>query len=737
MNNEILYFLNLHHNLNFNTQQLEQDYKNANVKHVRTDNNIKDYDDFIISTGSSESYSIKQVDSLNLTIRNPNDICLFNSTKLTLDLLLATCSSFSKGLVIYSKNSSITNSQLKHVSFIHINDVDINTNFNFELIILLTEFKFSTKLLHASCIVSSNSLYEIEEETSWTYKIKDIRFNSELYIYTNNLLSTFIQRSQLSDLDIYIISLHKSIDRRLKLKSVFDSKKIDFKIHYGINGANINVNDCLNDQFKTHIKDQYHKSIVQLNYYNRIFFNDVNARNKKMSYGGFGCSLSHIDVYYNIIKNNKPALIFEDDACINNIDLLISQINNLPSFKLWDLCFLQNEATWWSQRPIIKINDYFGLNMKRGSNRAHCYIVTPIGAQKILSIHKNKNDKFFKNPNDNKLLFVNIPADDFLSRAVESDILTTISPYERCVPHNIYGTSDIWNCIKENESDEMVLWNKPTSYPFQIVLGDITNGRLGNQMFVFATALTLALKTNSRIVIESKIINAKITLKNVFKNIYWDEQVIIKPTKSIVENENQDFIPSLLNITKLNSSIELLGYFQNPKYWRENISIIKEIFQIRDDIKYQSDKYMVNDKKIPISVHLRMPDTPYEKNFIYYTWTIEELNKAIIQMKESILDYSDDKYIWIINSSNINYCLNEYNSVLKTIPYKFCNENEAVSFSVMTSCQYHIISASSFSYWASLLSDHKLIIYPKFWYNPNNNRVNKIDTSSLFCNNFA
>ena len=31
MNNEILYFLNLHHNLNFNTQQLEQDYKNANV----------------------------------------------------------------------------------------------------------------------------------------------------------------------------------------------------------------------------------------------------------------------------------------------------------------------------------------------------------------------------------------------------------------------------------------------------------------------------------------------------------------------------------------------------------------------------------------------------------------------------------------------------------------------------------------------------------------------------------
>ena len=57
-------------------------------------------------------------------------------------------------------------------------------------------------------------------------------------------------------------------------------------------------------------------------------------------------------------------------------------------------------------------------------------------------------------------------------------------------------------------------------------------GRLGNQMFVFATALTLALKTNSRIVIESKIINAKITLKNVFKNIYWDEQVIIKPTKT-------------------------------------------------------------------------------------------------------------------------------------------------------------------------------------------------------------
>ena len=119
MNNEILYFLNLHHNLNFNTQQLEQDYKNANVKHVRTDNNIKDYDDFIISTGSSESYSIKQVDSLNLTIKNPNDICLFNSTKLTLDLLLATCSSFSKGLVIYSNNSSITNSHSKHVSFIH------------------------------------------------------------------------------------------------------------------------------------------------------------------------------------------------------------------------------------------------------------------------------------------------------------------------------------------------------------------------------------------------------------------------------------------------------------------------------------------------------------------------------------------------------------------------------------------------------------------------------------------
>jgi GR25 family glycosyltransferase involved in LPS biosynthesis len=105
-----------------------------------------------------------------------------------------------------------------------------------------------------------------------------------------------------------------------------------------------------------------------------------------LTYGSLACALSHYLIYEECAKNDKPYLIFEDDAILkdnfdnklqsivdsaieydNNYDIIYLGYNNIPGFK-------KNIINQHISKPSGLITGLYG------------YIVSHTGAQKLLDI---------------------------------------------------------------------------------------------------------------------------------------------------------------------------------------------------------------------------------------------------------------------------------------------------------------------------------------------------------------
>ena len=106
------------------------------------------------------------------------------------------------------------------------------------------------------------------------------------------------------------------------------------------------------------------------------------------SVGAIGCSLSHIQLWQNLVNSNSNEyLIFEDDVIPSNIctvRLLNDFINNLP-FD-WDMCFLGFMHRTTGEKDI-------GFNIDKNKSihkmnsitfGMHAYLINKKGAEKLL-----------------------------------------------------------------------------------------------------------------------------------------------------------------------------------------------------------------------------------------------------------------------------------------------------------------------------------------------------------------
>jgi len=703
MLNELLYILGLSYSLNFNsnvkstshTTNIRTFGSKINDDDIWLENNITNT---FISNNKNNHIYFNSISSIQKGLFY-SEIDLFN-------LLESTCSIFSRGL-------NLSNYSTKSYFIDSIPDSSIS----YEL--LICSDNSSIKQYNPTCVIT-NCIDIDFKDYPWIYHT-----SHDWNIISKIPLSLFIQRKQLNQLEINIISLHSRIQRRELLKKELDQCNIPYTIQPAISGKQIHIG-IFDQQSMNRLKST--SNIIQIAYYNRLYYHDTSIRPLKLSYGEIGCALSHLDIYDHCMKLNKPILVFEDDAKIDNPVLFLKQLHNLPSFKLWDLCYMQNDALWYTQQPLTDINSWFGLCEQKGSNRTHCYIITPSGAKKAIQDEISKTTHYFKDQN-NPGRFINIPSDDYLSRKVESGILTTISPYERTVSPRS-SQSDIWSIYKPNEDYRRVVWDKPIIPPSHLVINDMGDySRLGNQMFHYAMAWCTALKKNTKIVLpENRIQSKQITLGNIFKHFWYDKQPLTSITEVIQEDNQINIIPTLLTTESLKGTTILKGYYQSSEYFKGMEDIVRELFIFKDNISFESRKWIQSNcgNKTPISIHIRLPDIEGENMFIYHTWSPEELLKCISYFKHI------DNPIFLIHSSNFKECRKIYKEVLDTIPHLFVDKDEGLSLAIMASCKYHIISASSYSWWGSWLSSPKQVVAPKSWYNPKVDRVKDINTSGLY-----
>lgn len=229
-------------------------------------------------------------------------------------------------------------------------------------------------------------------------------------------------------------------------------------------------------------------------------------------------------------------------------------------------------------------------------------------------------------------------------------------------------------------------------------------GGLGNQMFQYAKGLsvlrnnnfdTLCLDTSLYETQERKTIKDGVTGRgydlDVF-NIRYDTLETWKPDYPI-----------------------LRGYFQNVKEFENVQNEIRHEFTFRDEIISEEIKKLGDklSKINSVSIHVRRGD--YVQNSNANAWH-GVMEKDYFDQAISIIDSKVEDPVYYIFSEDIEWC--KENIKPKTAIYlgdDFAGYKDTGHLYLMTKCNYHIMSNSSYSWWGSFLGESKLTIGPKRW----------------------
>lgn len=229
-------------------------------------------------------------------------------------------------------------------------------------------------------------------------------------------------------------------------------------------------------------------------------------------------------------------------------------------------------------------------------------------------------------------------------------------------------------------------------------------GRLGNQMFQYASTLGIA-RSNG---VNAAADISSTSLASYFKLGSVQDKKI--PAKKIyLEKQDQCLIfdPFLMDFDEAKQEdVELRGYFQTEKYFSFIREEVLDNFDFNDKIKKYSSAWFdlnnLNPEKC-VSVHVRRGD--------YLNLSDVHHNQSE-QYYENALQHFKD-YTPIVFSDDIDWCRKFFGE--KAF---YSINNEAVDMCLMKMCGSHIIANSSFSWWGAWLGGGPTIA-PKKWFGPN------------------
>ncbi len=548
-----------------------------------------------------------------------------------------------------------------------------------------------------SIVVGKNSsLPNALKDFSHQYKFSDCT------IFSKVKLSQWITNAnRAKNIDVKLISLDFDWDRRFTLKNSLE--KFYPEIFYGFDAAKVHYREC--PKILTENLHAPHSNNVSFATTpageNFIIPSSIRLNRKPLSRGEFGCAMSHLQLYKTL---STPTIIFEDDASIDNMDMFMQHVRNLPPFELWDICYLQSEATWWPPNQTESINEYFSFS-KGSCNRTHAYILTPSGAQKLLAF--NNSFKSQIGADDLDVHVVALPSDDLISHAQRAGILRSICPKIRCI-----GTS----------GDESRIGSITKAQPgLQIQMkkfGDQWTG-IGNQMWQYAVLKILQCKTRGSLYLGS----SKIT--ELFPHIKLEKHEEFQEGTELKELREFSPIQEIINPQNLSGAVNIEGYLQHAKYLEGHRDLLNELFAfpkgVQQEAKIFVDEIRSKHKCQVVAVHIRLKDYRNDPTeFLYNIWKPEVLQTV----------FKPNQY-YLIFSNDIEACKAGFSQIFSATNHSYFSGSPQKDMCTMAQCDELIISASSFSWWPAYLTRKQTTI-PSPWFNPKRRELRDKDVSGLY-----
>lgn len=245
-------------------------------------------------------------------------------------------------------------------------------------------------------------------------------------------------------------------------------------------------------------------------------------------------------------------------------------------------------------------------------------------------------------------------------------------------------------------------------------------GRLGNQMFQFASTYGIANKLGYDVAfpIENTEVPSIEQFKDgVTREVYFDLPKIFNLDYNVIKSINEietkyqaqephfHFSDKLFTIP---DECDLGGYYQSEEYFIHCKEDIKRLFTFKKEVKDVAIEKFPKLEYETISIHMRVGDYiglqehhPICKPDYYFKATNHFL---------------DQNYYFLIFSDDIEYSKNIFGKS-ENILYITGNKPE-VDMCMMSMCNHNIIANSSFSWWAAWLNSNqsKKVVAPKKWF---------------------
>lgn len=244
-------------------------------------------------------------------------------------------------------------------------------------------------------------------------------------------------------------------------------------------------------------------------------------------------------------------------------------------------------------------------------------------------------------------------------------------------------------------------------------------GRLGNQMFQIASTIGTAIKHNTTYHIPSSTTNA------IFP-VYFKHFPPLKDNAILIDfyYEKAHFYQEI----PYNNHICLDGYFQSEKYFKHCREDVIKAFNLEQLLEISSRETILGDiqnaLKDTVSIHVRRGDYLQLQDkhpVVTKSYITGALKHFLLLGYKKYLVFSDD-IDWCkqnINTDNYPLCTFDYSE----------GKTEIADLFLMSKCSHHIISNSSFSWWAAWLNDspNKIVIAPKIWFGKDNAHLDTRD----------
>lgn len=182
------------------------------------------------------------------------------------------------------------------------------------------------------------------------------------------------------------------------------------------------------------------------------------------------------------------------------------------------------------------------------------------------------------------------------------------------------------------------------------------------------------------------------------------------------------------------------SYLQDMNLWREIDNVIKSMFQpSKDAFNFLSEEYpwFFELPKPILSVHVRRGDNVTEGPWKY----MYHPPRPLSYYTDAIRSFGDSYASIIFFSDDINWCIENFSDLrptfFKGIPRPKEHEPDFltapvldwIDLQLMSMCDMHVISNSTYAWWGSFLSSDNSPVYPWPWFGP---ALQHIDASLMF-----